>query len=437
MAGIRQIARDYKDEIMDGIAWVAIWKTGRAWNARSFWLNDKDRIERDEICDAKKIVAEDPDAIIINEYECAHMGEGTLEDIVAGIRFHYGNGYNKLAEWPDVKSENDGSLDEETLSDPVEVKSLGGDMNKKEFENLTGVEIPDEDYRIIETVYHFHPVVSEVSGEEEVAELYKSFGMVIFYDMLPRAEQNRGLERQLNQAQVDMNYIRQDMEELRRGVGLGNQLAADELLPMAKKNCELERQLRQTQEEVKHIKQDMEELRRGASEGEDAYLSLDKKEFRMTEFGAMMVNIIMEWDQVMHDYYGGLVAWENNPEVEKKFIQCLAQWEVCQVVMRQFYGIEYHFTRTDEYFGICTEDGCDWLVKVDRKPESLFKYKKAINRYGIPNQIYLDEGEIGLHSECLDTINTEELNNTEKKFVPQGNPRHALCKKLERESKRV
>ena len=53
MAGIRQIARDYKDEIMDGIAWVAIWKTGRAWNARSFWLNDKDRIERDEICDAR------------------------------------------------------------------------------------------------------------------------------------------------------------------------------------------------------------------------------------------------------------------------------------------------------------------------------------------------------------------------------------------------
>lgn len=134
---------------------------------------------------------------------------------------------------------------------------------------------------------------------------------------------------------------------------------------------------------MKHIKQDMEKLRRGASEGEDAYLSLDKKEFRMTEFGAMMVNIIMEWDQVMHDYYGGLAARETNPEVEKKFIQCLAQWEVCQIVMRQFYGIEYHFTRTDEYFGICTEDESDWLVKVYRPDESRVVVPQKVTRKGI------------------------------------------------------
>lgn len=27
MASLREIAREYKDEIMSGIAWVAIWKT--------------------------------------------------------------------------------------------------------------------------------------------------------------------------------------------------------------------------------------------------------------------------------------------------------------------------------------------------------------------------------------------------------------------------
>lgn len=30
MASLKEIAREYRDEIMDGIAWVAIWKTGRS-----------------------------------------------------------------------------------------------------------------------------------------------------------------------------------------------------------------------------------------------------------------------------------------------------------------------------------------------------------------------------------------------------------------------
>ncbi len=52
---------------------------------------------------------------------------------------------------------------------------------------------------------------------------------------------------------------------------------------------------------------------------EIAYPPLNKREFLAMEIGVMKVNIIVEWDQVMHDYYGGLVAWENNPEVEKNF----------------------------------------------------------------------------------------------------------------------
>jgi len=36
------------------------------------------------------------------------------------------------------------------------------------------------------------------------------------------------------------------------------------------------------------------------------------------------------------------------------------------MVIKQFYGIEYDFTRTDEYFGIVTEDETDWLFKIER-----------------------------------------------------------------------
>lgn len=98
MASLKEIAREYRDEIMDGIAWVAIWKTGRSWNAKAFWLNlETERIEDEEMEEAREIVAADPKAIFINEYYTAHMGEGKLDEIVEGIRFMYENEYNLLA----------------------------------------------------------------------------------------------------------------------------------------------------------------------------------------------------------------------------------------------------------------------------------------------------------------------------------------------------
>ena len=97
MASLREIAREYKDEIMSGIAWVAIWKTGRSWNARVFWLNsDAEKIECEEMEEARAIVAADENAIFINEYYTAHMGEGKLDEIMDGIRYMYEEGYNLL-----------------------------------------------------------------------------------------------------------------------------------------------------------------------------------------------------------------------------------------------------------------------------------------------------------------------------------------------------
>lgn len=94
MASLREIAREYKDEIMSGIAWVAIWKTGRSWNARAFWLNsDAEKIECEEMEEARAIVAADENAIFINEYYTVHMGEGKLDEIMDGIRYMYEEGY--------------------------------------------------------------------------------------------------------------------------------------------------------------------------------------------------------------------------------------------------------------------------------------------------------------------------------------------------------
>lgn len=82
-------------------------------------------------------------------------------------------------------------------------------MWKTEFEELIQGKISDQDYKVIEKVYQFHPAISETCGKEEVAGLYKSFGMTVFYDMLPRAEKASRMEpwdypeRKMEQAETE------------------------------------------------------------------------------------------------------------------------------------------------------------------------------------------------------------------------------------------
>lgn len=84
-------------------------------------------------------------------------------------------------------------------------------------------------------------------------------------------------------------------------------------------------------------------------------MKLNKETFLKTEFGAEMTNCIDCWDLYLStkDYDSAKL--------------CQAQWEVYQMAVKQFYGIEYHFTRTNEYYGIVTADEKDWLYKVERE----------------------------------------------------------------------
>lgn len=87
-------------------------------------------------------------------------------------------------------------------------------MQKQEFEEKIGKPVTDEQYKAIETVYIWHPSVRNTSGKDEVAELYKSFGMAIFYDMLPRAMKAKDLDEQLQKAQGEVQRIQKKIEEL-------------------------------------------------------------------------------------------------------------------------------------------------------------------------------------------------------------------------------
>ena len=82
MAALNKIAREYADEIRDGIAWVIVWKEGRSWDATAVWLDpDTDTFEPEDLELARKILEKDPKAVMVNGYCCGHFSEDmTPED---------------------------------------------------------------------------------------------------------------------------------------------------------------------------------------------------------------------------------------------------------------------------------------------------------------------------------------------------------------------
>lgn len=74
-------------------------------------------------------------------------------------------------------------------------------MQKQEFEERIERTVTDEQYKVIEEVYMWHPSIRNTSGKDEVAELYKSFGMTIFHGRVLRM---RTLHGTVEQAAINM-----------------------------------------------------------------------------------------------------------------------------------------------------------------------------------------------------------------------------------------
>lgn len=97
-------------------------------------------------------------------------------------------------------------------------------------------------------------------------------------------------------------------------------------------------------------------------------MKLNKEKFLKTELGSSMIECVTAWDKWLTELRKFNICNINSEyrETRKAADWCQAQWEVYQMAVKQFYNIEYHFIRTDEYFGICTEDETDWLFRVER-----------------------------------------------------------------------
>lgn len=100
MASLRDTVKDYQEELRDGIAWVAFWKTGRSWNAEYFHLELGDYLYPEDRSRIEEIKQADPAAVVVNGYYSGYLGEDrNLDELTAGVRRHYENGYSNIGEF--------------------------------------------------------------------------------------------------------------------------------------------------------------------------------------------------------------------------------------------------------------------------------------------------------------------------------------------------
>ena len=103
MASLRDTVKDYQEELRDGIAWVAFWKTGRSWNAEYFHLEMGDYLYPEDRSRMEEIKQADPAAVVVNGYYSGYLGEDrNLDELTAGVRRHYENGYSNIGEFIEV-----------------------------------------------------------------------------------------------------------------------------------------------------------------------------------------------------------------------------------------------------------------------------------------------------------------------------------------------
>lgn len=123
MATIREIAREYFDEMRLGIAHLALWKEGRSWHADLIVAAEMDdngvpTFYTDDVDELREIVGKDPDAVLLNA-DFDNLGGGE-EQMTIGSLAHFlplryedrkGNlaeylSIGRVEEWEDPDREN-------------------------------------------------------------------------------------------------------------------------------------------------------------------------------------------------------------------------------------------------------------------------------------------------------------------------------------------
>ena len=73
---------------------------GRSWNAEYFHLEMGDYLYPEDRSRMEEIKQADPAAVVVNGYYSGYLGEDmSLDELTAGVRRHYENGYSNIGEF--------------------------------------------------------------------------------------------------------------------------------------------------------------------------------------------------------------------------------------------------------------------------------------------------------------------------------------------------
>ena len=124
MASLRDTVKQYQEELRDGIAWIAFWREGRSWNGDYFYLEANDALTAKDKSRLEEIRQKDPAAVMLNSYYCGYLGEDmTVDELTAGVRRHYENGYNSVADFIEA---HDDTLPPEVLEEARQAAHAAG-----------------------------------------------------------------------------------------------------------------------------------------------------------------------------------------------------------------------------------------------------------------------------------------------------------------------
>ena len=124
MASLREAVTVYQDELRAGIAWIAFWREGRSWSSDYLYLEMDDTLTPEDRSRLQEIQRTDPAAVVLNGYYCGYLGEDmNLAELTAGVRRHYENGYNNIADFIEA---HDNALSPEQIEEAREAAHTAG-----------------------------------------------------------------------------------------------------------------------------------------------------------------------------------------------------------------------------------------------------------------------------------------------------------------------
>ena len=92
-------------------------------------------------------------------------------------------------------------------------------MTKQEFEERAGKKVSLQEWNIIETVYTWHPSISEENGKDEIVEIYHSKieGFAIIKEMYEAATMIDDLDKERRKLEAALEKVRKRMNQVAKG----------------------------------------------------------------------------------------------------------------------------------------------------------------------------------------------------------------------------